>query len=81
MDRHIQLVGKILVALSESNGFSSNLYSSFQARFDFVARVAVRVGPILLIDGMEMVALKCSGNCGGDLLTHSLSFFWLSPDF
>ena len=43
LDRHIQLVGKILVALSESNGISSDLYSSFQARFDFVARVAVRV--------------------------------------
>ena len=50
LDRHIQLVGKILVILSESDGFSSDPYSSFQACFDFVARVAVRVSPILLID-------------------------------
>ena len=50
LDRHIQLMGQILVGLSELNGFSSDLYSSFQACFDSVARVAVRVSHILLID-------------------------------
>ena len=67
-------MGEILVALGESSGFSSDLYSSCQVRFDLVARVAVRFGHILLIDRMETVATECSGNCGRDLLTHSLNF-------
>ena len=64
-------MSKILVALGESNGFSSDLYSLCQIHFDLVARVAVRFGHILLIDRMETVATECSGNCGRYLLTHS----------
>ena len=43
-------MGKILVALSESNEFPSDLYTLSQAHFVLVARVAVRVGNFLLID-------------------------------
>jgi hypothetical protein len=43
-------MGEILVTLGESSGFSSDLYSLWQIRFDLVARVAVRFGHILLID-------------------------------